>query len=111
MSSDLNQRIIRDLLGLIYSDPRHIRYLTRRVHQLQQLVFVRAFLTNERLAFIQNIEVHRANLLTALLGCIEEELENHSARDIEIAKHALLDTDINPPAIPDFLNNLFSLNE
>ena len=94
MSSNLNQRIIRDLLGLIYSDPRHIRYLTRR------LVFVRAFLTNERLAFIQNIEVHRANLLTALLACIEDDLEGYSERDKEIAQYALIDADINLQVSP-----------
>ena len=111
MSSNLNQRIIRDLLGLIYSDPRHIRYLTRRTHLLQQLVLVRAFLTNERLAFIQNIEVHRANLLTALLACIEDDLEAYSERDKEIAQHALIDADINPPGLPHFLNSIFELNE
>ena len=111
MSGNLAQYIIKDLLCFAYGDSRHFRYLMRSAHRLQQLVLVREFLMNERLAFIQNNTVIRANLLTALLGCIEEELENHSARDIEIAKHALLDADINPPAIPDFLNNLFSLNE
>ena len=112
MSNNLNQRIIRDLLGLIYSDhPRHIRYLMRPAHRLQQLVFVRAFLTNERLAFIQNIEVHRANLLTALLACIEDDLEGYSERDKEIAQYALIDADMNPPGLPHFLNSIFELNE
>ena len=83
----------------------------RSAHQLQQLVFIRAFLANERLAFIQHIEEYRTNLLTALLACIEDDLENYSARDIEIAQYALIDADINPPGLPDFLTNIFSLNE
>ena len=112
MSNNLNQRIIRDLLGLIYDNhPRHINYLMRRANRLQQLVFVRAFLRNERFAFIQNIEVHRANLLTALLACIEDDLEGYSERDKEIAQYALIEADISPPGLPNFLNNIFELDE
>ena len=108
MSNELNQRIIRDFLCLIYNHhPSSIRYLMNPINRLKQLVFVHAFLTNERLAFIDNLEINRANLLRALLVCIEDDLQNHSDRDKEIAKYALLADGINPPGLPNFLNNLF----
>ena len=80
-------------------------------NRLKQLVFVHAFLKNERMAFIQNIEVNRANVLTALLACIEDDLEDYSERDKEIAKYALILDDISPPGLPNFLNNVFELDE
>ena len=112
MSNDLSQHLIKGFLSFIYNNHRSsIRYFMNPANRLKQLVFVHAFLTNECMAFLENIDVNRANLLRALLACIAGELEEYSERDKEIAKYAIIADNISPPGLPNFMNNVFELDE
>ena len=112
MSDDLSQHLIKGFLCFIFNNHRgSIRHLMRPANKLKQLVFVHAVLTNERMALLANIAATRANLLRALLVCVAGDLEDYSARDKEIAKYALIADGINPPGLPNFVRNIFELDE
>ena len=111
MSGHLNQYYIRELLCIVYGESWNLRYLMRRENRLKQLVIARELMFHSHISFTPIQDRSRATLFTAILACIEEELAEHSARDIEIAKFALQGSGINPPDLPDFITNLFSLDE